>query len=145
MIVTKNHGPLIVSSTYWGSEMEQAGKLYVSVNAGAVRVLVPAKRRALIAECRGSKYVVLSRGPWPAAGLADAAEILFEDGTDTPYALHLSPESFDLLPDEPPAGREWVLALWTAKKGKPHKSLERRCFWRRVLEIPWLKPWPNIE
>jgi hypothetical protein len=27
------------------------------------------------------------------------------------------------------------------KRGQPHKALERRCLWRRVPNIPWLKPW----
>ena len=39
---TTNHGPLILSSTFWGSEYDQTGKLFVSVNAGAIRLLVPA-------------------------------------------------------------------------------------------------------
>ena len=51
---------------------------------------------------RESRECVLSRGPWPAAGLADAVEILFDDDSEEPYALHLPPESFDLLPARPP-------------------------------------------
>lgn len=140
MIVTDNHGPLIVSSTFWGSEYEQAGKLFVSVNAGAIRVMVPAGLREAINEWRGAKYAILSRGPWPAQGLQEAVEILWEDGSDNPYALHLSPESFDLLPAEPPTGRDWIISAWDLKKGKPHKALERACHWRRVPKIPWLKP-----
>jgi hypothetical protein len=68
-------------------------------------------------------------------------EILFDDGTDSPFALHLSPESFDLLPAEPPAGREWVLTVWELQQGTPQRALERPCHWRRVPRIPWLKPW----
>lgn len=141
MIVIVNHGSLIVSSTFWGSEHEKAGKFFVSVNAGAIRVLVPASKRSTIEECRSSQYVVLSRGPWPEAGLPEAVELLFEDGTDEPFSLHLSPESFDFLPAEPPADREWVVSLWDMKKGTPHKALERMCHWRRVEVIPWLEPW----
>jgi hypothetical protein len=141
MIETVNHGPLIVSSTYWGSEYEAAGKLFCSVNAGAVRVMVPRAGRAVIEECRSSRHAVLSRGPWPEMGLVDAVEILWEDGSDSPFSLHLSNESFDLLPGEPEPGREWTVSLWDLKKGKPHKALERRCHWRRVPRIPWLRPW----
>lgn len=141
MIATQNHGPLILSSSYWGSEEERAGKIFCSTNAGAVRLLVPASKRELIEAARGSRYAILSRGPWPAAGLAEAVEILFEDHTDTPYVIQLSPESFDLVPAEPPTGREWVIALWDLKKGKPHKAVERPCHWRRVPQLPWMKPW----
>ena len=37
----ENDGPLIVASNYWESEMAAAGKLYVSINAGCFRLLVP--------------------------------------------------------------------------------------------------------
>ena len=140
-ITTQNHGQLITSSTYWGSEYEQAGKLFVSCNAGAVRLLVPAALRDMIEAARQCRYAILSRGPWPAADLLDAVEILFEDGSDSPFAIHLSPESFDVLPAEPEPGREWLLTIWDNKKGRPHKSVERPCHWRRVAKLPCLKPW----
>jgi hypothetical protein len=140
-----NHGPIITATNYWGSDLERAGKLFVSCNAGAVRVLVPRGHRQMIDECRSCRYVILSRGPWPSEGLPDAVELFFEDGTDSPFALHLSPEPFDLLPDEPPAGREWIITLWELKKGQPHKALERVCYWRRVPQLPWLKPLEGEE
>lgn len=142
MIAVENHGPLVLSSNYWQSEYAAAGKLYVSVNAGAVRVLVPPSNREMIEEFRKCQYVVLSRGPWPQMRLPEAVELLLEDGTESPYALHLSPESFDLLPAEPEAEREWTITVWDEKKGKAHKAVERVCHWRRVPQIPWLKPWP---
>lgn len=145
IIEVANHGPLIVSSTYWGSAPERAGRLWCSCNAGAVRVLLPASGRRVVEECRSSKHAVLSRGPWPEMGLAEAVEILFDDGTDSPFALHLSPESFDLLPAAPEAGKEWIVSLWTAKKGRPHKALERVCHWRRVPSLPCLRPWVATE
>lgn len=141
MIVTKNHGHLIVSSSYWGSELESAGKLYVSCNAGAIRMLVPSSMRDVIEEARKARYVVLSRGPWPSLGKEEAAEIMFEDGSDNPYVIHLGPESFDLMPADPGTGREWVLAIWDLKKGRPHKAVERPCHWRRVEKIPCMMPW----
>lgn len=141
VIRTENHGPLIVASTYWDSEQAKSGKVYVSVNAGAIRVMVPACARQVIEECRSSQYAILSRGPWPEQGLQEAAEILWEDKSDSPYSMHLSVQSFDALPAEPPAGQEWVISLWDLKKGRPHKALERKCYWRRVPRIPWLKPW----
>lgn len=141
MITISNHGPLIVSTDYWGSEAELAGKVFASCNAGDIRLLIPRTHRQIIQDMRvGSRYAILSRGPWPDAGLADAVEILFEDGSDAPFALHLSPTSFDLLPAEPPADRQWVVSVWDCKKGRPHKAIERACHWRRVPKIPWLKP-----
>jgi hypothetical protein len=142
-IIVQNHGPLIRSTNYWDLPLEEAGKLFVSCNAGAVRILVPRAFRRIIDEMRsGCRYhVVISRGPWTSKNLKEAVEILFEDGTDGPFCLHLSPESFDSLPGEPEPGRDWVVSVWDLKKGRPHKALERPAHWRRVPEIPWLKPW----
>lgn len=140
-VSVSNHGPLITASNYWGSETEQAGKVWCSVNAGCIRVLVPRDTRALISDCRGGQYAVLSRGPWPAMRLADAVEIMWEDGSSSPFAMHLSPEAFDLLPGPPGAGAEWTIAVWDCKKGRPHMAVQRRCYWRRVPRLPWMQPW----
>jgi hypothetical protein len=141
MIIVENHGQLITATNYWELDLEREGKLYVSVNAGAIRVLVPRSHRQMIEEFRGAECAILSRGPWPQMGLPEAVEVLWEDHSKNPFALHLSPSSFDLLPAEPPQGREWIISVWDNKKGKPHKAVERRCYWRRVPYIPWLKSW----
>ena len=149
MIQISNHGPLISSTNYFDSELALAGKLFVSVNAGAIRVLLPPSRYGELADMRAATECVLSRGPWTMVALhdppeEDGIEIMWDDGSDAPYCLQLTPESFDLLPGEPEPGREWILTVWTAKDGAPHKAIERRCHWRRVPSIPWLKPWsPN--
>jgi len=141
LIETTNRGPLVVASTYWGSEVERAGKFFASCHAGCVRLLVPAARRAAIPAMCAARDVVLSRGPWPAAGLAEAVELLFDDGSDAPLCLYLSPESFDRLPAAPPPGRGWTLSAWDDEEGRPLQVLERPCHWWRVPRLPWLKPW----
>jgi len=145
MLSIENHGPLIVATNFWETPEEAAGKYLASLNAGAIRVLIPRSERAAIEECRPSQYAVLSRGPWPVRGLAEAVEILWEDGSDSPYAWTWALETFDILPAEPEAGREWVISLWDLKKNRPHKALERPCHWRRVPQIPWLKPWKGAS
>jgi len=141
LIEVTNHGPLILASSYWESEIERAGKLFCSVNAGAIRLLLPRSLRALINEWRTAEYAIFSRGPWPEMQRADAVEIVWEDHTDSPHAIHLTPESFDALPAKPPPDREWIVSVWDLKKDRPHKALERRCYWRRVPRLPWLRPW----
>lgn len=143
-IQVSNHGPLILSTNYFASDLAQRGLVWCSVNAGAIRVLLPRERWSDLKDMRAGKYCVLSRGPWPEQRKPEAIEIMFEDETDSPYALHLTPESFDLLPAEPEPNREWVLAAYVEKDGKPHKSLERICHWRRVSRIPCLQPWKQI-
>ena len=143
IITVENHGPLLLRSNYWESELARAGKLFVSVNAGAIRVLWPPQLYEDLAYMRTASECVLSRGPWPKQREADGIEIMFDDGSDAPYALHLTPASFDMLPAEPEPGREWVLSVWTAKDGRPHKALERKCHWRRVDRLPCLRPWSD--
>lgn len=140
-----NHGPLIVSTNYWQSDYAAAGTFYCSINAGAIRLMVPASRRPDIDDMRISRHVVLSRGPWPAMSLPEAVELLFDDLSDQPYALHLSPESFDLLPAEPEPGHKWVISVWDEKNGRPHKAVERTCYWRRVPLLPCLRPWEKRQ
>ena len=143
MITVKNHGPLVVESNYWTSEAAQRGKLFCSVNAGAIRILLPGALNAMLVVkgMRTGKHCILSRGPWPEQNLPEAVEILFDDGTDSPFALHLSPESFDMLPGEPEPNREWTAAVYVEKDGAAHRALERKCYWRRVDRLPCLKPW----
>lgn len=141
IITISNHGPLIAATNYWESAIEAAGKVFVSANAGAIRILIPREHRAVIEDMRAARHCVLSRGPWPEMGLADAVEIMFDDGSGEPFALHLSPESFDLIPAAPEAGREWVVTAWDLKRRRPHKAVERACHWRRVDRLPCLAPW----
>jgi hypothetical protein len=107
------------------------------------RVLLPPAHYGVLADMRAAQYCVLSRGPWPAEHKLEAIEIMWDDGSDSPFALHLTPDSFDLLPAEPEAGREWTLAVYVAKDARPHKALERRCYWRRAPHLPWMKPWKD--
>jgi hypothetical protein len=48
----ENDGPLLVASDYWQSEMAAAGKLYVSINAGCFRLLVPQRQHGFISDMR---------------------------------------------------------------------------------------------
>lgn len=143
MIEVRSHGPLILSSTYWGSDLDRAGTLFLSLNAGAVRLLLPSGWEEAVAEMRTGRGVVFSRGPWaldPGRG-TDSLELLFEDGTADPYCVHLSAAQADRLPTPEDQGKEWLFTAWTRpRRGKPHKALERPCWYRLVDAIPWLKP-----
>ena len=135
-----NDGQAITATNYWQSEIEAAGKFFLSVNAGAIRLLVPRSRVAMVEEVRGAEYAILSRGPWPAGGTDEAIEMLWEDHSDTPYSLHLTTASCDLLPAAPEPGRQWTLSVWTLQDRAPQKATEHVCHWRRVAQLPWLKP-----
>jgi hypothetical protein len=141
MITVSNDGQLITSTNYWSTVYAREGKVFCSINAGAIRILLPPSRWNDLSDMSRSQYCILSRGPWPQEKQAEGIEIMFEDFSDSAYALHLTPKSFNLLPANPERGREWTLAVYVEKDGKPHKSLERVCHWRRVPFIPFMKPW----
>lgn len=141
LIQIANEGQEITSANYWSLDVEQAGKLFVPVNAGAIRVLVPRSQAGIVEDMRPAKECVLSRGPWPAMRLGDAIEIMWDDDSPSPFCLHLSPESFDMVPGEPTGGREWVISVWVYDQGRPKKAVEHVCHWRRVKALPCLDPW----
>ena len=138
-----NQGPFVASTNYWESALARAGKVMVSVNDGAIRVLLPPVRYGDLADMRAARHCVLSRGPWRVMGVPDAVEIMWDDGSDAPFAFHLTPESFDILPAEPPRNREWACSVWICQAGLPHQEMEHTCHWRRVPELPWLRAWED--
>jgi hypothetical protein len=138
----RSHGPLILSTNFWGSPHERAGKLCVSTNAGAFRVLVPASQEGFLSDMLTAVGCAVSRGPWPAEGRTDAVEILFDDATTHPFFFLLSIDSLDRLPTAEDTAGEWVLSVWTQpRRGRPHLALQRPCRYRVVPRIPCLRPW----
>jgi hypothetical protein len=141
VIEIRNQGPLIIATNYWSSPFAAKGLVWCSVNAGAIRVLLPPSAYPTLGDMRAARECILSRGPWPEQGLPDAVELLWDDGSESPFALHLTARSFDLLPAQPEPGREWLLSVWTNEDGMPHKAFERICHWRRSVRLPDLRPW----
>jgi hypothetical protein len=145
MILTiANHGPEIIRTNFFDLSEASFGKIFISINAGAFRLLVPPMKEGELVEMQTAKYCVVSRGPIEAMGLADGFEILFDDGSPTPYAIHLSTDCFDRLPLAQNEQHEWTLSAWTAGyHGRPHKAFERPCWYRIVPCLPWMKPYPE--
>lgn len=136
-ILITNCGAEIEQTNYWETTMAKAGKLFCSVNAGAIRILVPPAMAEMIEDWNACEYVIISRGPWPEMGQPDGIELLFEDNGDSPFCLHLTPASFDLLPGDP-GEKNWIVTAWLPG---PEKVFEKRAKWRRVTAIPCLQPW----
>lgn len=136
----QNDGPAVASCNWWETEMEQAGLFYVSINAGAFRLFVPRISESVLADMTTARIVVVSRGPWRQSGLADAMEILFDDGSDSPYAIHLQVQAFDRLPLDADARKELQFTVWTAPTdGQPQCAAEFPARYRRVKTLPCLK------
>lgn len=140
LLMIENDDQRIVATNYWESEYAQRGAVFLSTNAGAFRLLVPRSQEAILREARTATEVVVSRGPWPAAGKQDAIEVLFEDGTDTPFAIQFGLEQCDRLPLDSDQGRELVLTVWVCRGGKPKLALSWPAWYRRAKRLPCLQP-----
>lgn len=141
----ENDGKDIISTNYWDSEQAQAGKFFITVNAGAFRLLVPRNQERALEDMATAKLVVVSRGAWPQQGKHDAYEVLFDDASDNPYCLHLSSEAFAGSPAATDNGRMFAFSVWVERAGQPHKVMDIMAGYRTVRKIPHMKPWKSRE
>jgi hypothetical protein len=139
IIIMTNDGPKLVETNYWQTSNAKVGLYYLSTNAGCSRLLVPPSEAhpAKIADMtRNVREVVLTRGAWQ--GVADCVEVMFEDGSQSPFCLHLDPKQVDRrwLPSN--EGKRWRFAIYT-ELGKVADF--SRCFLRSRATLPCVEPW----
>lgn len=137
MLTIENNGQEILSTNYWSSEHAARGYLYLSINAGAFRLMVPPAREADIIEMMSGHEAIISMGPWTDHGGREAVEIMFEDLSDNPYAVHIVSQQCDRLPTNADRNRTFVLTIWTVVG----KQAEMPARLRIVKRIPWMRPW----
>lgn len=88
MLEIVNESAKIVSTNFWDSEYDRRGLVYLSVNAGALRLLLPKNKAGeWLKEIKTSKKCVIEKSANP--GYVD---LVFEDGTDAPFALSVHVE-----------------------------------------------------
>ncbi|MFK1437590.1 hypothetical protein ACIU0H_28585 [Pseudomonas aeruginosa] len=133
----ENDGQSITRTNYWDSVHATEGYAFLSWNAGAGRVLLPDALAPALADMRVAQYVIVSLGPWRAQAGREAWELLFEDGSDTPYCLHLVCEQSDRRLPDTDQGGGFVIAVWT----RDGEQLRLPAKFRKVVEIPCLEPW----
>ncbi|EEC9697969.1 hypothetical protein DXL13_005148, partial [Escherichia coli] len=110
MFFIENEGQAVARTDYWQSVQAQAGYVYLSWNAGAARLLVPDAAKHLLREMRGAEYVIISKGTLHGR---DALELIFEDGSDAPFVIHMLSEQCDRLLPENNQGGGFVVTVWT--------------------------------
>ena len=137
VITIGNQGQRITSTNYWDSDHARAGYLYLSWNAGAARLLLPDSQKPMIREMKTGRFVIISRGPWADQGGREALELLFEDGSDTPFSMHLVAEQCDRLIPDTEQGGGFVVTVWS--RGGEKLRLPGK--YRRVDSLPCLQPW----
>jgi hypothetical protein len=139
MLKIENDGAEIAATNFWQTDIARAGAVYVSVNAGAFRLLLPRVFERALPDIATAREVIVLRGPWPEQARADAFELLFEDRSDSPFVIHIGAQQIDRMPLAADEGRrDLVCAVWT---DGPKKRLALPASYRRVSRLPWLKPW----
>lgn len=94
VLAVENNGREIVSTNYWELGTD---KVLFSINAGALRVLVPAARARDAAEMATGKVAVLSIGKDKRYGY-ERAHLMFDDGSDGPFSIETNLTAFDIIP-----------------------------------------------
>ena len=87
----ENDGPAIRSTTYWQTEHARAGLCYLSGNAGAWRLLLPDAAAGMLAEMRTGQHATIE----PSVQQPDSWDVVFEDGTDSPFAVAIDRRQVD--------------------------------------------------
>lgn len=134
LVITNNEQELI-GTNYFATEMAKLGLAYLSINARAIRLLVPdALLESTLPEMLTGKYVILSR-----SRADDHIELLFEDDTETPYSLCLSPSQCFSLPARADSGRTDLRFL--AYRSDMTIAMDVPARFRMVEHVPCLRAW----
>lgn len=137
-LAIQNDGPLILQTNFWETDWSANGLCFVSLNAGHFRLLLPPSVEQYLPDMQAAREVVISRGQWT-QHRREGMELLFDDGSANPFAIHCFPQQFDRLPLPEYAGREAVLTVWANRTG-PTNMLSRPAYYRIVPAIPYLLP-----
>jgi len=143
-ITIANDGSRLIGTNYWSSPMAACGLFYLSFHDGRARMLVPPSQHGLLAHfTRSVRHVILSLGVYVEVG-RPGVEWLVEDGSDTPFVLHLDQAMCGRLPTIPP----WVsyqpakAELWLESGGRPVLYHQAPALIRQVGILPCLQPLP---
>ena len=106
-------------------------------------MLIPDSRIDEIPDMKwGAEYVIVSHvRDYPAEEKEYAVELLFEDGSQSPYSLDLSPGQTDRRIPESEDGREDIIS--SAWGRGPKKLFEFPAKFRIVPDLPYLQKWGN--
>jgi hypothetical protein len=132
-IMVENDGAVLVSTNYWQTDHCAKGLFYMTTNAGCVRLLVPPVKEGDISEMtRGVREVVLTRGRLEGI---DCVEIMFEDGSNSPFAIHMQATLADRLWPPRDEAKPWRFAIYT----RSGKVAEYVCYLRRAPLLPHMR------
>ena len=130
--VIGNDGAEIKETNYFHSDAAHKGMYYMTRNAGTSRLLCPNADQ--ISEMATGKSVVLTRGKMEGQ---DSIEIMFDDGSDSPFAIFIPVDMCDMLPA--PGKNAFPFTVWT----EAGKVLTFTAHYRRANSgyLPCMQPW----
>lgn len=132
MLQITNDGGDIKYTNYFDSLQARARLIFVSWHAFTARVLVPDAQLWMISELHSISECIISRGKMDGN---DMLELLFEDGTDSPFAIFMRMHQADRIITND--GKPFIVALWT----REGKVAQWPGYYRVVEELPFLEPW----
>lgn len=104
-----NNQQEITSTNYWKSAYAKMGICWLSRNAGAVRLLLPKPQERYIAEIFTGKSVTLE----PSLAIRNNFDVVFEDGTNSPFFISISPKAMDFNLRALKGERNIPFTVWT--------------------------------
>lgn len=132
LLIIENDGGDITETNYFDSPMGRAGMFYMSANAGVARLLIPDAEVHQLSEMKTGKLCVLTSGVYQGQS---SVEVMFDDGSNTPFVLYLSTDQCDFRVSGDRA--RTTLTAWT----RSGKVGEWPAHQRVGKHLPNLKPW----
>jgi hypothetical protein len=144
VVFIKNDDIKIAETNYWETTLSKKGLFFMNFNNGFYRLLVPETNEDIVKEVLNASRVIISRGAAPqlVPPRTDAFEIVFEDRTDSPYAILMTPDFWDCFPGENDLGHKGTFAIYCNKTKEP-KLLFSHVFYRRAETLPCFDPIPD--
>ncbi len=122
-VVIASDGTAITSTTYWSTPNGRHGLLYLSINAGALRLLVPAALSALPADAPpvGTSCEVERVDQ----GSREIVRLRWLDNPETPYEIEIDARQCDRRLPASDAARV-VPLIWYGPGAEPDSVVELR-------------------
>ncbi|MCB2215687.1 MAG: hypothetical protein KQH59_06445 [Desulfobulbaceae bacterium] len=135
---------LIESTNYFTSSLARGEKFWLSCNDMCFRLLLPGSYAETVEEMAACREVIVSRGVHQQMGSRESLELLFENDCATSWALHLTQDSIDVMPDIRYRDRrgepyKWSFRIYTANG--LIKTLPAR--YRKVKRLPCGRKWSD--
>jgi hypothetical protein len=131
LITIKTKGSQFLSTNYFSTAHAAAGRAYLSWRPGFGRLFIPDSKLYDIEAMKKCEHVIVSRGQMDDI---ECLEVMFENATSTPPALHLPIDMTDRELPDGDNGNEFVFQAYSSD------GLEFECkgYYRLVDVMPCL-------